>query len=112
MEAPKIFFYYYWQTLTYIKMSIDSSAKIYKNNKKRLQRKSREKYWSLYEEKKKEKQQYGSEEYKNLFEDEKQRLVGYGKNNIKCWKIKKASQIKTDWCLINSKIKELYSENI
>ena len=79
-------------------MSIDSSAKIYKNNKKRLQRKSREKYWS--------------QEYKNLFEDEKQRLVGYGKNNIKCWKIKKASQIKTDWCLINSKIKELYSENI
>ena len=60
-------------------MSIDSSAKIYKNNKERLQRKSREKYWSLSEEKKKEKQQYGSEEYKNLFEDEKQRLADYGK---------------------------------
>ena len=58
---------------TYNKMSKDSLAKYYQNDKERLQ-KRREK-----EEDKNKKQQYGHERYKNVFEDEKQRLVKYRK---------------------------------
>ena len=68
---------------TYVKLSKDSSAKHYQNNKERLQGKAREKYQSLSKEEKEKKQQYGHERYENLPEDEKQKLVEYRKNTIK-----------------------------
>ena len=55
----------------YIKMSKNSSAKCYENNKERLQRKTRERYQSLSKEKNKKKHQYRCEWHKNLPEDEK-----------------------------------------
>ena len=62
---------------TYIKISKDSSAKCYQNNKERLQKKSR-KNIEVFPNKKKD-QQYRHERYKNLSEDKKQRLVEYKK---------------------------------
>ena len=52
-----------------MKMSKDSSATCFQNNKKRPQKKSREKYWSLSEQEKDKNQQYGDEQYKNFSED-------------------------------------------
>ena len=56
---------------TYIKMSKNSSAKYYQENKERLQKKICERYQSLSKKEKGKKQQYGCERYKNLSEDEK-----------------------------------------
>ena len=65
---------------TYIKMSKNSLAKYYENNKERkvvkdikvFLKKKNEKKW-----------QYGHERYENLLEDEKQKVVEYRKNIIK-----------------------------
>ena len=54
-----------------IKMSKDSSAKYYKNNKERFFKKACGRYQSLSTEEKEKKQQYGRERYKNLLEDGK-----------------------------------------
>ena len=56
---------------TYIKMSKNSSAKYYQENKERLQKKICKRYQSLSKKEKGKKQQYGRERYKNLSEDEK-----------------------------------------
>ena len=58
-------------------MSKDSLAKYYRDNKKRLQKKTRERYQSLSEE---ENEKYGLERYKYLSEDEKQNLVEQSKS--------------------------------
>ena len=65
---------------TYLKMSKDSSAKYYENNKERLQKKARERCQSLSKGKKEKQWQYVCERYKSLQEDERQKLVGYKKN--------------------------------
>ena len=52
-------------------MSKALSAKYYKENKERLQKKARERYENLSKELKEKKQQYGREHYKNLSEEEK-----------------------------------------
>ena len=61
---------------TYIKMSKDSSANYYENNKERLQK-------SLSNEEKEKEQQYGCERYKNLTQDEKKSFSSIEKNIIK-----------------------------
>ena len=58
----------------YIKMSKDSSAKYYQNNKEKLQKKADERYQSLSKEETKM-EQYVHEWYKNLLEDEKLNLL-------------------------------------
>ena len=62
-----------------MKMSKDSRAKYYKNNKERLQKKLVK---DIKEEKEK-KRLYVCEQYKNPPEDEKQKLVEYRKNTMK-----------------------------
>ena len=64
---------FFTNILTYAKMSQDSSAKSYQNNKWRLKKKLVK---GVKEEKEKE-LQYGSERYKNLPEDEKRKIVKY-----------------------------------
>ena len=80
-------------------MSKDLSAKYYQNNKKRLQKKFREKYWSLSKEEKERKWQYWRERNIDISEDEKQELAEHRKK-YKIWKNKNASQINTDWRLL------------
>ena len=60
-------------------MSKDLSAKYYQNNKKRLQKKFREKYWSFSKEEKERKWQHWRELNINISEDEKQELVEHRK---------------------------------
>ena len=71
----------------YIKMSKDSLAKYYQDNKERLQKKACERCQSLSKEEKEKKQQYGHEWYKNLLVAEKQKLVGYRKKYYKMRKM-------------------------
>ena len=67
-----------------MKMSKDSSAKYYQNNKERLQKKKLMRDTKVFlKKKKKRKWQYGPCRYKNLPEDGKQKLVEYRKNIIK-----------------------------
>ena len=73
--------YFLWFFLTYIKISKDSSAKDYLNNKE-WQKKACEGYQSFSKEEKEKKWQYGHEWYKNLSEDEKQKLVEYRKKML------------------------------
>ena len=42
-----LFYIFFFTNKKIIKISTDSSAKSYQNNKERLQKKSHEKYWSL-----------------------------------------------------------------
>ena len=63
-------------------MSKDLSAKYYRENKDRLQKKVHESYQSLSKEAKEIKQQYGRERYKHLSENEKQKLVECRKNIV------------------------------
>ena len=60
-------------------MSKNLLAKYYQGNKRRLQRKSREKYQNLSKEGKEKERQYGRERYKNLSENAKNKLVKYRK---------------------------------
>ena len=63
-------------------MSKDSSAKNYRNNKERLQKKLVRDIKVVLKKKKEEKQQYDFEQYKNLPEDEKQKPVKYRKKRL------------------------------
>ena len=58
-------------------MSEDSSAKIYQNNKVRIQKKLLKDIKVFLKKKNEKKWQYGRERYKNLPEDEKQKLAEY-----------------------------------
>ena len=60
----------------------DSSAKYYRNNKERLQKKLVRDIKVVLKKKKEEKQQYDFEQYKNLPEDEKQKPVKYRKKRL------------------------------
>ena len=73
------FIFYLVIFFIYIKMSKDSSARYYPKNKEKIQKRSREKYWSLSEKEKNKKWQYDGQQYKNLSENEKQRLLEYRK---------------------------------
>ena len=64
---------------TNIKLSKESSAKCYQNNKERLQKKACERYQSPSKDK--NWQQYGYERHKNFLEDEKQKVVEYRANS-------------------------------
>ena len=66
-----------------IKISKDSSAKHYQNNKVRLQKKLEKDIKVFLKKKKKRKRQYDRERYKNLSEDQKQNLVEYRKKYYK-----------------------------
>ena len=52
-------------------MSKNLSAKSYKENKERLQKKARERYQNFSKKEKEKKRQHGRERYKNLSESEK-----------------------------------------
>ena len=52
----------------YKKISKDSSARYYQNNKRRLQKNAHERFQDVSEKKKNKKQEYGREWYKNLQE--------------------------------------------
>ena len=58
-------------------MSEDSSAKIYQNNKERIQKKLLKDIKVFLKKENEKKWQYGRERYKNLPEDEKQKLAEY-----------------------------------
>ena len=60
----------------------DSSAKYYRNNKERLQKKLVRDIKVILKKKKEEKQQYDFEQYKHLPEDEKQKPVKYRKKRL------------------------------
>ena len=62
----------------YIKLSRNSSAEYYQENKERLQKKLI-KYSKIFLEKKRKKEKNGCEHYKNLSEDEKEKLGEYRK---------------------------------
>ena len=80
---------------TYLKISEDSSAKYYQNNKERLEKKNLVKDIKVFLKKKKKKEwQNGLEQYKSLQEDEKQKLVEFRK---KYYKMRKKSLIITVW---------------
>ena len=80
---------------TYLKISEDSSAKYYQNNKERLEKKNLVKDIKVFLKKKKKKEwQNGLEQYKRLQEDEKQKLAEYRK---KYYKMRKKSLIITVW---------------
>ena len=80
---------------TYLKISEDSSAKYYQNNKERLEKKNLVKDIKVFLKKKKKKEwQNGLEQYKSLQEDEKQKLAEYRK---KYYKMRKKSLIITVW---------------
>ena len=66
------------------KISENSSAEYYQNNKKRLPRKACERYENLYQKEKHKKWQYCHEQYKNLPEDEKKAF-----EYRKCFKTRK-----------------------
>ena len=73
----------FYTFFTYIKISKNSSAKYYQENKERPQRKARKRYQSLSKKDKEKKWQYACELYKNLPQDEKQNLVEHRKKNYK-----------------------------
>ena len=80
---------------TYLKISKDSSAKYYQNNKERLEKKNLVKDIKVFLKKKKKKEwQNGLEQYKSLQEDEKQKLAEFRK---KYYKMRKKSLIITVW---------------
>ena len=80
---------------TYLKISEDSSAKYYQNNKERLEKKNLVKDIKVFLKKKKKKEwQNDLEQYKSLQEDEKQKLAEYRK---KYYKMRKKSLIITVW---------------
>ena len=67
--------------MTYIKISKDSWAKYYKNNKQRQKNKKNatERYQSLSKQEEEKKGQYGCEHYKYISENRKQNLAEYRK---------------------------------
>ena len=67
----------------YMKISSDSSAEYYQENKERVQRKVCDRYQSLSKEDKEKLQQYICERYKNLSVDEKNWLAKYRKKYYK-----------------------------
>ena len=66
-----------------IKVSHDSTAKYYQNDKERLQKRACERYQSLFKVEKEKKHQCSRERYKNPPEDEKQKLLSIEKNITK-----------------------------
>ena len=62
-------------------MTKDSSARCYQKTKKKIKKKSSERYQNLSEEKKK--QEYGRKRYKNPSKHEKQKLFEYRKRYYK-----------------------------
>ena len=88
----------YFLTLIFL---FQFSARYYKRNKERLQKWAREKYQDLFKEKKKKKKiRIGS---RKIWESSwiwKAKAGWVQKKNYKIWKIKSASQIKTEWCCL------------
>ena len=82
------FIFYLVIFFIYIKMSKDSSARYYPKNKEKIQKKSREKYWSLSEKEKNKKWEYDGEQYKNLSKNKNKGYLSIEKYIMKCKKIR------------------------
>ena len=74
-----------------MKMSKNSSAKYYQDNKEKLQKKLVKDIKVFLKKKKKKKRRYGRVRYRHLPEDEKQKLVGYRK---KIYQMRKKALLK------------------